>query len=143
MGAIAVGCAAAVGVAVGTNLCRVGVAASGMAVGRGVEGMAVALGVAGIAVGVAGIAVGCGVDGIAVDVGCGTGVDGAAVGAGSSVASPSPQATIIAVARTARTRSSRILADGEILIDFTSERGFWGLNGAVYLAVDTWVERKA
>ena len=118
LGAMAVGCAAAVGVAVGTNLWRVGAAWSGMAVGRGVEGMAVGLGVAGIAVGVAGIAVGCGVDGIAVGVGCGTGVEGAAVGAGSSVASSSPQATITAVARRAITSSSRILADGEIFIKF-------------------------
>jgi hypothetical protein len=101
-----------------------------MAVGGGVEGMAVGLGVAGIAVGVAGMAVGCGVDGMAVaaGVGWGAGVEGAAVGTGSSVASSSPQATIIAVARRAATSIRRILVDGGILIEVASLRSLHWLN---------------
>ena len=132
MGAIAGVVGAAVGATVALNRVGAGAASVAMAVGVAVAGMAVAVALGGgVATGMDGIAVGAGVAGMAVGAGAGwgagaAGAAGVAVGAGASVASSPPQATIMAVAKTARIRNRRSLEGGKIRIEVASRKFLWG-----------------
>ena len=135
LGAIAGVAGAAVGATVALNRVGAGAASVAMAVGMAVAGMAVAVALAGevargVAAGVVGIAVGAGVAGMAVGAGAGwgAGAAGVAAGAGASVASSPPQATIMAVANTARISSRNSLEGGKILIEVVSRMFLWGPN---------------
>ena len=129
LGAIAGVVGAAVGATVALNRVGAGAASVAMAVGVAVAGMAVAVALGGgVATGMDGIAVGAGVAGMAVGAGAGwgAGAAGVAVGAGASVASSPPQATIMAVAKTARIRNRQSLEGGKIRIEVASRKFLWG-----------------
>ena len=131
LGAIAGVVGAAVGATVALNRVGAGAASVAMAVGVAVAGMAVAVALGGgVATGMDGIAVGAGVAGMAVGAGAGWGAGAAAGvavgGAGASVASSPPQATIMAVAKTARIRNRQSLEGGKIRIEVASRKFLWG-----------------